>query len=174
MKDNIDYISNFLNESISVREATRKEFDLAFDKVVQNEIDMYYKDVSDEEIEVAYNELMGDRENVWSMKNHAFTTDGTDCLVLTPNKDGSNYGYLWYIDPEKRNYSAALALFLKAVESSPKGLSFHTNKSNKLARVAIRYGFKAYPSSHPNEIFMSNVEGIDGNEWWEDSEISEN
>lgn len=161
---------NYIIESTGVREASRDEYEYSFNKVVENEINMYYKDKPESEQAIAYNELMNDMDDVWSKKVHAYTTDGTDSLVLTPNKDGSNYVYLWYIDPEKRGNNS-LAMFKQAVIDSPAGLSFHTNKNNKLARAAVRYGFKEYPSSHPNEIFMSNKEGIDGNEWWEDSEI---
>lgn len=165
---------NLIRESISVHEATRSEYEYAFKKVIQNEIDMYYKDKTAEEQERAYNDFLDDIDEVWDKKVHAYTTDGTDSFVLTPNKDGSNYIYLMYIDPEKRNGIAALAMFKQALQDSPNGLSFHTNKGNKLAKAAIRFGFKEYPSSHSNEIFMSNKEGIDGNEWWENSDIPEN
>lgn len=164
---------SLLKESLSVREATKEEYEYAFKKVVQNEINKYYSDKSKEEQENAYNDFLDDLDKVWRTKTHAYTTDGTDSFVLTPNKDGSNYIYLMYIEPEKRNGISALSMFKQALKDSPDGLSFHTNKMNKLAKAAKRYGFVEYPSSHSNEIFMSNKEGIDGNEWWENSNIPE-
>lgn len=158
--------NNYLVESAGVREATYEEYLQAYDDVVKNEIDLYYKDCTEEEKREVYKEFLEDSDKVWKMRVHAYTTDGTDSLVLTPNKDGSNYVYSMYIKPEKRGGSAAIALFKQALKDSPNGMSFHTHKGNKLARAAVRLGFKEYPSSNPNEIFMANKEGLGGNEYW--------
>lgn len=158
--------NNYLVESAGVREATYEEYCQAFDDVVQNEVNLYYQDCTEEEKEKTIQEFNDERDNIWRKRIHAYTTDGTDSLVLTPNKDGSNYVYSMYIKPEKRDGSAAIALFKQALKDSPNGMSFHTHKGNKLARAALRLGFKEYPSSDPNEIFMANKPGLGGNEYW--------
>ena len=163
---NILVKNEYLVESAGVREATYEEFKQAFDDVVRNEIDLYYTDYPDDEKEEVYESFMASIDDIWDMRIHAYTTDGTDSLVLTPNKDGSHYVYSMYIRPEKRDGSAAIALFKQALKDSPNGMSFHTHKGNKLARAALRLGFKEYPSSNPHEIFMANKEGIGGNEYW--------
>ena len=158
--------NHYLAESAGVREATYEEFLQAFDDVVQNEINLYYKDYTEEQKKQVYNGFLKEADKIWNMRVHAYTTDGTDSLVLTPNNDGSNYVYSMYIKPEKRDGTAAIALFRQALKDSPNGMSFHTHKGNKLARAAVRLGFKEYPSSNPHEIFMANKEGIGGNEYW--------
>ena len=125
---NILVKNEYLVESVGVREATYEEFVQAFEDVVRNEIDLYYKDYSDEDKEEVYESFMASVDDIWNMRIHAYTTDGTDSLVLTPNKDGSHYVYSMYIRPEKRDGSAAIALFKQALKDSPNGMSFHTHK----------------------------------------------
>ena len=159
--------NHYIVESMGVREATYEEYCQAFDDVVQNELNLYYQDCTEEEKEKTLQEFNDERDEIWGKRIHAYTTDGTDSLVLTPNKDGSNYVYSMYIRPENRTGVAALAMFKQALKDSPNGLSFHTHKGNKLARAALKLGFKEYPSVDPNEVFMANKEGLAGNEYWE-------
>lgn len=154
-----------------VREATREEYDRACTSIAENEVTEYYPGLTPEEHAAKVQSFLADNDRVWNCHLHAYTYDGNQMLVTVPNKDGSSYIFLAYIEPTKRGTGLATMVMKKCIADHPEGLSLHTNKENRLVRgLCKHFGFSEYPSRIPDKVFMANKPGIGGEEWRDDPE----
>ena len=159
--------NNLINEDeIKIREATYDEYIAAFKKVAANEVNEFYKNATEEQRNTLERQIVNSADIIWDRLLHKYTITGTEILATLPNNDGSTYISMAYVPPINRGNYGSIKALKQCIADSPNGVSLHTNKNNKRVIQLVQYfGFKQYPSVHPNELFFANKPGIGGNEW---------
>lgn len=164
---NILIENDLLNEDdIKIREATFNEYMKAFREVSANEVNEFYKNATPAQRNLLKRQIEASGKYIWPMLLHKYTVTGEEILATLPNSDGSTYISMAYVPPHARGNWSSIKALKQCIADSPNGVSLHTNRNNKRVIKLVQYfGFKQYPSAHPNELFFANKPGIGGNEW---------
>ena len=158
---------DLINEDeIKIREATYDEYMKAFKLVSENEVNEFYKHAPEAQRRMLQKQIEASVKIIWNMLLHKYTVTGEEILATLPNADDSTYISMAYVPPHARGNWSSIKVLKQCIADSPKGVSLHTNKNNKRVIKLVQYfGFKQYPSTHPNELYFANKPGIGGHEW---------
>ena len=163
----LGYLNEYmLTEDVQVREATNEEIKNVYTTVVEEEIQKFYPDLVNnpqQHQKMLKLWVEGALNMALPRKVHAYTTDGTDVILISKLADNSNYIAMAYVPPDKRGQAESVSVFKKIIDESPNGLSFHTNRDNRtVIGLAKHFGMKEYPSTSQNDLYFATKDGLVG------------